>query len=112
MIVVQLFSSFDRNESYEIGREIEESNTSMDHCSFRFVFPTTLKKLRIAKLYARSDSLEDILWVHPFWCTRKANAKAIVIARIVIGIKFLHSFGFIHSHQKLGNAFSSEYHRI
>jgi hypothetical protein len=62
----------------------------MDHCSFGFVFPTALK---------------DILWVHPFWYTRKANAKATVIARIVIGINFLHSFGFIHSYQKLGNAF-------
>jgi ABC-type sulfate transport system permease component len=61
---------------------------------FGFVLPTASKGLRIAKLYARSGSLNDVLSARPFWWT--PTAKAIAAAGIVLGMKFLHSFGLIH----------------
>jgi serine/threonine protein kinase len=35
-----------------------------------------------------------------------AIAIAIVITRIMLGMKFLHDFGFIHDNQKPNNVFS------
>jgi serine/threonine protein kinase len=70
------------------------------------------KKMKIARLYARSGSLKDFLSVRPLWWTSKAKAKAIEVAGIVLGMNFLHSFKLIHGGLKSSNILFDEYHRI
>jgi serine/threonine protein kinase len=84
--------------------------------SFGFVLPTASKKLKIARLYTRSGSPNDVLSTRPVWWTptakAKAKAKAIAIAGIVLGMKFLHSFGLTHGRLKPSNILFDEYDRI
>jgi serine/threonine-protein kinase len=68
------------------------------------------KELRIARLYSWRGSQEDVLSVRLLWWT--ATAKAIAVAGIVFGMKFLHSFGLIHDCLKPGNVLFDESHRI
>jgi serine/threonine protein kinase len=69
-----------------------------------------LKQLKIARLYIQSGSLKDVLSTRPLWWT--PTAKAIAIAEIVLGMKFLHSFGLMHGGLKPSNVLFDEYHRI
>jgi serine/threonine protein kinase len=66
--------------------------------------------MKIAILYARSDSLKDVLSVCSLWWT--PTAKAIAVAEIVLGMKFLHRSGLIHGGLKTSNILFDEYHRI
>jgi serine/threonine protein kinase len=68
------------------------------------------KELRIARLYTRSGSLNDVLSAHRLWWT--PTAKAIAVAGIVLGMKFLHSFGLIHGRLTPNNVLFDECHRI
>jgi serine/threonine protein kinase len=52
----------------------------------------------------------DFLSTRPLWWM--PTAKAIVIAGIVLGTKFLHSFGIMHGSLKPGNVLFDESHRI
>jgi serine/threonine protein kinase len=112
-IVVKLFRQFERDEGCEIGREIEKLMNVMHPCiaaPFGFVLPTASKELKIARLYARSGSLKDVLSARPLWWT--PTAKAIAVAGIVLGMKFLHNLGLIHGGLKPSNVLFDEYHRI
>jgi serine/threonine protein kinase len=77
---------------------------------FGFVFVTASKEIKIARLYARSGSLKDVLSVRMLWWT--PTAKAITVAGIVHGMKFLHSFELIHGGLKPSNILFDEYHRV
>jgi serine/threonine protein kinase len=77
---------------------------------FGFVLPMASKELRIARLYTRSGSLKDVVSARPLWWT--PTAKAIAIAGIVLGMKFLHSFGLVHGCLKPSNVLFDESHRI
>jgi serine/threonine protein kinase len=91
---VKLFGEFDPGENCEIEREIEKLMNVTHPCivaPFGFVLPATSKELRIARLYTRNGSLKDVLSVRPLGWT--PTTKAIVVAGIVFGMKFLHSSG-------------------
>jgi serine/threonine protein kinase len=77
---------------------------------FGFVLPTASKELKIVRLYTRSGSLKDILSGRLLCWT--PTGQAIAIARIMLEMKFLHSFGVIHSALEPGNALFDELHRI
>jgi hypothetical protein len=68
---------------------------------FGFVLPTPLKDLKIAILHTRSGLLNDSLSAHLFWWTPRATAIAVI--GIVLDLKFLHSFGWIHASLKPGS---------
>jgi serine/threonine protein kinase len=112
-IVVKLFGKFDPGESCEIEREIEKLMNVTHPCiaaPFGFVLPAASKELRIARPYTRSSSLKDVLLARPLWWT--PTAKAIAVAGIVLGMKFLHSFGLIHGGLSPSNVLFDESHRI
>jgi serine/threonine protein kinase len=72
------------------------------------VFSRASKELKIARLSTRSGSLKDVLSARRLWWT----PTAIAVAGIVLGMKFLHSFGLIHGGLKPNNVLFDEYHRI
>jgi serine/threonine protein kinase len=111
-IVVKLFGEFDPDQGCEIEREIEKLMSVMHPCiaaPFGFVLPMASKELKIARLYSRSGSLKDILSARPLWWT--PTAKAIAVAGIVLGMKFLHRVGLIHGGLKPSNILFDESHR-
>jgi serine/threonine protein kinase len=112
-LVVKLFAEFDQDESCEIEKEIEKLMNVTHPCiaaPFAFILPAASKELRIARLYTRGGSLNDVLSTRPLWWT--PTAKAIAVAGIVLGMKFLHSFGLIHGGLKPNNVLFDEYHQI
>jgi serine/threonine-protein kinase len=110
---VKLFGEFNQDQGCEIEREIEKWINVRHPCiaaPFGFVLLTASKELEIARLYSRSDSLNDALSARPLWWA--PTAKAIAVAGIVHGMKFLHSFRLIHGGLKPSNVLFDEYHRI
>jgi serine/threonine protein kinase len=69
-----------------------------------------LKQLKIARSDIQSGSLKDILSGRSLWWT--PTAKTIAIAGIVLGMKFLQSFGLIHGGLKPSNVLFDENHGI
>jgi hypothetical protein len=55
-----------------------------------------VKNLKIVVLYLESFSLEKVISDCPIWWTSTRKAKAIV--GIVLGLRFVHSFGLVHGH--------------
>jgi serine/threonine protein kinase len=111
-IIVKLFDEFDQDQGCEIEREIEKLMNVMHPCiaaPFGFVHPMASKELKIARLYSRNGSLKDILSARPLWWT--PTAKAIAVAGIVLGMKFLYSVGLIHGCLKPSNILFDECHR-
>jgi serine/threonine protein kinase len=110
---VKLFGEFDRDEDCEIEKEIEKLMNVTHPCIaalFGFARPTASKELKMARSYTRSGSLKDVLLGRPLWWA--PTAKAIAIAGIVLGMKFLHSFGLIHGCLKPSNVLFDEDHRV
>jgi serine/threonine protein kinase len=77
---------------------------------FRFLLPTASKELKMARLYTRSGSRKDVLSARPLWWV--LTAKAIAVGGIMLGMKFLHSFGLIHGGLKPSSALFDDYHRV
>jgi hypothetical protein len=57
---------------------------------------TVSDKLKIVGLYSEGNSLTEVISMNPVWWT--ATVKAKTIAGIVLGLRFVHSLGFIHGH--------------
>jgi serine/threonine protein kinase len=53
-------------------------------------------ELKIVGLYLEGLSLANVISVCPIWWTPTMKAKAIV--SIVLGLRFVHSFGLVHGH--------------
>jgi serine/threonine protein kinase len=60
-----------------------------------------LEDLKIVRLYSEGCSLAEILSIRPVWWTSTVKAKAV--AGIVLGLRFVHSFGLFHGHLTTNN---------
>jgi serine/threonine protein kinase len=93
-------------------REIEKLMNVTHPCiatPFGFVLPMASKELKSVSLFIQRGSLNSVLSSRPLWWT--ATAEAIAVVGIVLGMKFLHSFGLIHGGLKSSNVLFDEYHR-
>jgi serine/threonine protein kinase len=78
--------------------------------SMSFIFPGDSQELMIVQLYAERNSLSEVISTNREWWTATGNAKAAV--GIVLGLRFLHSFGLIHGHFNSNNLIFDSDHRI
>jgi serine/threonine protein kinase len=77
---------------------------------FGFGIPEGRELFMIGRLYVPGMSLSEVLSTCPDWWT--ANTKAITIAGIALGLRFMHSFGLLHGNLKPQNVLFNESHRI
>jgi serine/threonine protein kinase len=81
-----------------------------------FVLPTELAKskipreLKIVEFYNSFGSLAEVISGSPEWWTATVEAKAIV--GIVLGLRFLHSYGLVHNNLNSNNIFFDMNHHI
>jgi serine/threonine protein kinase len=78
-----------------------------------FVFgiaSSSRQELKILRLYLESCSLREVLSVRPVWWTSTIKAK--VVAGIVLGLQFAHSFGLLHGSLTTNNILFDEDHCI
>jgi hypothetical protein len=97
LIVLKSIRLVNSVDNRVIEKEIENLLNLHHHCiitSIGFVFLGKSQELKIARLYSESPSLREIISVNPGWWTPTAKTKAIV--GIVLGLRFVHSFGLIH----------------
>jgi hypothetical protein len=73
-------------------------------------FAVSLKwrELNIAHKQAPIDSLDEVLQTSPLWWT--ATVKSIAIVGIVLGMRFVHSFGLVCGNLKPSNILFDESH--
>jgi hypothetical protein len=115
-IVVQTITLSERVGKLQIENEIENLINLRHLCiagPIGFVFPSgsaDLGELKIARLYVEGCSLAEVISVNPEWWTATAKAKAV--AGIVLGLRFVHSFGLFHGHLTSRNILFDEDHRI
>jgi hypothetical protein len=75
-----------------------------------FVFGSGLREIKVLGISSESESLFKIIVTNPVWWTPTAKAKAV--AGLVLGLRFAHSFGFIHGHLTTNNIVFDLSHRI
>jgi serine/threonine protein kinase len=78
-----------------------------------FVFPTELsglRELKIVRLFVDGCSLREVVLANPVWWTPTAKAKAV--AGIALGLRFVHSLGFVHGNLNSTNIVFDKDHRI
>jgi hypothetical protein len=78
-----------------------------------FVFPiesSSPQELKIVRLYLEGCSLAEALSVNPVWWTSTVKAK--VVAAIVLGLRFAHSFGLLHGRLTSSNILFDSDHCI
>jgi serine/threonine protein kinase len=116
LIVVKSMNVRDCIESRELENELKKVMNLHHPCitsPIGFVFPaksSSLQELKIASLSTEGGSLAEILSVSPDWWTPTAKAKAVV--GIVLGLRFAHSFGLIHSNLTTNNIFFDADHQV
>jgi serine/threonine protein kinase len=118
-IVVKLIGRFDFEKRCESGTRLEIENEiealmNLRHpcvaAPYGFVVSSNWTELKIARAYAPIGSLEEILQTSPSWWT--ATMKSIVVVGIVLGMRFVHSFGLVCGNLKPRNVLFDESHRI
>jgi serine/threonine protein kinase len=77
---------------------------------FGFIVSSTWTELKIARAYSPIGSLEEVLQTSPSWWTM--TMKSIAVAGIVLGLRFVHSFGLVCMNFKPSNILFDESHRI
>jgi hypothetical protein len=91
-----------------------ENLLSLNHpciCApFGFRIPEGGEPFLTARLHVAGPSLSQVIASRPDWWT--PNAKALAIAGVVLGMRFMHSFGLIHGNLKPQNILFDEFHRI
>jgi serine/threonine protein kinase len=118
-IVVKLIGGVDVEKGsesenrLEIQNEIEKLMNLKHPCvaaPFGFVVSSTWTELKLVRAYAPIGSLEEILQTSPSWWT--ATARSIAVVGIALGMRFVHSFGFVWGNLKPSNIVFNESHRI
>jgi serine/threonine protein kinase len=118
-IVVKLIVRFDDKNSSESENRLEIRNAIEKLMNLRypcvaaplgFIISSNWTELKIARAYARIGSLEEVLQTSPLWWT--ATEKSIAVVGIVLGMKFVHSFGMVCGNLKPTNILFDESHRI
>jgi hypothetical protein len=118
-IVVKLIHHFDiesNSESVnqlEIQNEIEKLMNLKHPCvatPFGFVVSSRWTELKLVRAYSSIGSLETVLQRSPSWWAM--TAKSIAVVWIVLGMRFVHSFGLVCMNLKPSNILFSESHQI
>jgi hypothetical protein len=73
------------------------------HCSFWICSSNGIEGIENCEIVHSDRFAERCSFYSPLWWT--PTAKAIAVAGIVLGMKFLHSFGLIHCGLKPSNIF-------
>jgi serine/threonine protein kinase len=77
---------------------------------FGFIVSATWTELKIVRTYHPIGSLEEVLQTSPSWWTM--TVKSIAVVGIVLGMRFVHSFGLVSGNLKLRNILFKETHQI
>jgi hypothetical protein len=113
LIVVKSISLSDSNGKSQIKSEIANL-VSLRHplipSPIAFAESTAPRRLKIARPYAASGSLAEVLSDAPPWWTQTAKAKAI--AGIALGLRFAHGLGPLHGRLKASNVLFDADRRI
>jgi hypothetical protein len=70
------------------------------------VFRPPLRELQIVEICSGVISLSKVISTSPEWWTSTAKAKAVV--GLVLGLRFVHSFGLLHGHLTMDNILFDE----
>jgi hypothetical protein len=65
---------------------------------------------KVVRLHMEGSSLSEVIAANPKWWMATAKAKAM--AGLVLSLRFVHSFGFVHGYLKAGNVIFDSNHRI
>jgi serine/threonine protein kinase len=116
LIVVNSMSLSESVENREITQEIEKEVNVLYPCIsvlIGFVLPaesSELWELKIVPLFVEGCSLAEVILTNPVWWTPTMKAK--VVAGIVLGLRFVHSFGLIYGNWNSNNILLDDAHRI
>jgi serine/threonine protein kinase len=118
-IVVTLIDHFDVQNGREsenrlqIENEIEKLMNLKHSCvaaPFGFVVSSTWTELKIVRTYFPIGSLEEVLQTSPAWWTM--TMKSIAVVGIVLGLRFVHSFGLVCMNLKPSNILFDGSHHV
>jgi serine/threonine protein kinase len=93
-IVVKSFNIFGCETMYEILFMLTQLKHRFIAPLIGIILPTESTPLKIATLYYRSDSLQDVKTNNPVWWTATTKSKAI--AGIALGMTSAHRRGIVH----------------
>jgi hypothetical protein len=116
LILVKLKSLSTSMENRDVEEAISKEVNLFHPCiaaPIGFVFSTEssgLRELKIVRLFVDGCSLREVILLNPPWWTPTAKAK--VVAGIALGLRFLHSLGFVHGNLNSSNIVFDEAHRI
>jgi serine/threonine protein kinase len=65
------------------------------------VYRSGLEHLTIVEVYFGYPSLSGVFQTSPPWLTPAAKVKVVI--GFVLGLRFVHSFGFLHGHLNTNN---------
>jgi hypothetical protein len=65
------------------------------------ILPTGARVLKLVEVSVNGNSLFEVVSSSPEWWTPTAKAKAIV--DLVMGLKFVHSFGLLYGNLRMNN---------
>jgi serine/threonine protein kinase len=97
----------------EIENEIEKLMNLRHPCvvaPLGFVVSSNWTELKIARMYGRCGSLEEVLQTSPSWWT--ATAKSIAVVSIALGLRFVQTVGLVCGNLKPSNILFDESHQI
>jgi hypothetical protein len=120
-IDISLFDRETNHESIEMYKRMEDgllivvkSIQNVEHLNLRHPCITApigfINSTSTARLYWECCSLAETIATKPSWWTSTAKAKAV--AGIVLGLRFAHSFGFIHGRLTLNNILLDSDHGV
>jgi hypothetical protein len=118
-IVVKLNRRLDVEQGDDCWTEIEIENEIEKLLNLRhpcivaplgFVVSSNWTELKVARVYGRCGSLEEVLQTSPSWWT--ATVKSIAVASIALGLRFVQIVGLVCGNLKPSNILFDESHRI
>jgi hypothetical protein len=116
LIVVKSISLSEFVERSQLEKELENLINLRHPCiaaPIGFVFPAESeisRELKIIELHGDGNSLSEVISTNPEWWTATVKAKAVV--GLVLGLRFLHSLGFLHGSLNSNNIIFDVNHHI